>query len=378
VVEVSAPGYLTKKLKLNVVKNRENTVTVKLEKQRPKPRPKQKGGGSVDGQGPLVASKGEVKKRKTKKRGRGELFAPVPNDEMLQVERSGGEPAPAAPGGDPVAEFEMDAATGGAYAGAPQGAAHTSQAAAPGSVPPMYQVTVYYTSTPPLPPPSTLPPPADPGYGNPETSGDVLPEQLPPDPAGPPPSEKSRKSDKSMLVAVLPFGIGQFQNKSQLLGAAFGVAEVGALLYAYKNDQDAKRIRADMHAYVEQARAARGGQLSNDDRAIIAGHQAFIERANRRAQLSLLGFGVLWAASAIEAVLHEPPPKKKRRKPVGFANVPGDDGTSAYELLDEADERRYEAVFKWGLAVEPGSLNAFTPDSSRVDPGVGLRLAWEF
>jgi hypothetical protein len=243
---------------------------------------------------------------------------------------------------------------------------------------------VYYTPPPPPPPP---PPPADPGY-NTYASGGGYGEPPPPDPAGPGPapgegaSGGRSESGKSMLVTLLPFGAGQFQNKSYILGLAFAGAEAGALFYWYSSNKLADDTVAETNTYIQQRKGANGDQqLSQEDLAFVAQRKKFVDDQRKKAQLGLVGFGGIWAVGVVQAMLYEPPPKKKspkRRRYSGFSYVPGGEGKASYHLLDELDGRHYAPSFHWGLAFSPDSFNAFTPEPTQSDFGVGVQLDWSF
>jgi hypothetical protein len=185
-----------------------------------------------------------------------------------------------------------------------------------------------------------------------------------------------------MLITVLPFGAGQFQNKSYILGLAFAGAEAGALFYWYSSNKLADDTVAETNTYIQQKKGPNGDQqLTQEDLTFVANRKKFVDDQRKKAQLGIAGFVGIWAIGVVQATLDDPPPKKKspkRRKYSGFAYVPGGEGKAHYHLLDELDERHYAPRFNWGLAVSPETFNAFTPEPARRDFGVGVQLDWSF
>ena len=255
-IEISAQGYITKKVIVNISANQENTITVNLLKPQPKPKPKPKP-KPVPKQKPKQQYEQNLvsQKKKKKKKKKGNRYAPDPGDQMF-VDNGGG-----APGGGPDAATQFEMETGGGYA--PPGYGAQPGYGAPGGYaqPPAYGPPPGYYAPPPptyyAPPPQPVyvpppPPPADP-YGGGAYADPNAPPELAADPAAPPASAgEPAGSGNNLFYTLLPFGAGQFQNNSYILGTVFLGAEAYALYFWYSKNQEANAFAATANKYLTE------------------------------------------------------------------------------------------------------------------------------
>ena len=121
-----------------------------------------------------------------------------------------------------------------------------------------------------------------------------------------------------MLIAILPFGAGQFQNGSFLLGVAFLGAEGYALYHFYSKTQAATKIIDDTNAYTG---AQDKVKMSTEEKAsyetFLAGRRKYVADQQKSAQLGLIGFVGLWVLGAGEAILNDDsaPVAAKKKEP---------------------------------------------------------------
>lgn len=339
-VEVTAKGYLGQRLKVNIAKDRENTITVNLQKPKPK--------------ATSVAQKQKAepkpKKAKGKKPKDDDLFAPVPSDDYA-----------AEPATDPAAEFERETGNytaGQGGPGVPQGA----QLAYTTGGQPVYAIIVPQQAATYTPPP----PPAPPGQQYAEGDPYMPPPAMPPDPAAatdpaysdaPAPTKGASKSN--LLITLLPFGAGQFQNGSYVLGGAFLGAETYALYYYYTNLQKVTKATNERNAFVKDKQAT-GDELTEDEQGYVTRTDNYIRDTKQQIQYAQLGFVGLWAVGVVEALIHErnaPPSAKekktrKQRKYGGFSQVVPDEIDVAPVLAQSTagvDASNWSLSLRWEL-----------------------------
>ena len=237
----------------------------------------------------------------------------------------------------------------------------------------------------PLPPPVAPPPqadPADPGFS---TDSEPAPVRTPSRAPGraPRPSNgqkkqasKAKGGDAKFLFAILPFGAGQFYNGRTLLGLGFMAAQGGALgFYFYNTQQNAKTVK-DADAY---NRAYCNGQASLPPECDVNYKYttAKAKTYSQNANYSLMGFGVVYAISAIQAMIDDgpAPAKKKRRRSKGM-NF-GDDYRehASEEELAEAGEAPVDLhSFRWQLYPNP----VYDQGHQRTRSALSLNLTWTF
>lgn len=376
-IEVTAPGYRPKTVSVNVTANQENTVTVTLLKPQPKPKPKPK--PKVKPQ-PKQKPKQNLAKVKKKKKKKGNKYAPDPGGDMFAGNGGGGGP----PGPDLASQFDADA---GGYGAPPGYSAPPPGYAAPpgyGAPPPVYYAPpppTYYAPPPPTyyaPPPPPPPPPADPyaggGYVDPNGGAPV---DNAPDPAAPPSAgENGGSSGNNLFISLLPFGAGQFQNGSVVLGLFFLGAEGAAIYYYMKNTKDADAFAASANTYIKE-----NCQSEDSDEEVCQKFQAdstaYVSDLRKKAQMGIAGFVGLWVVGAAEAIINEPKPepatkKKKQRRYGGFAYTPTPDGHH-FSLLGKQSERSLFA-YDLGFNVVPASVMSWTPE---YGSGFGTSLGQE-
>ena len=410
-LEIQATGFVTKKITTNIVKNRENDVTVNLEKPAPKPKPKPKqqavaeqsgddedgpefdngDSGDAYGQPPAPRAKkrgsvaqsqaGKKKKKKKKKGGGNDLFTPDPGDDYYD---EGNQQTPQARGrrqpqnGPNLAEqFNMDAGGGGYQQPPYQQQGYPPQQGYPqqgyqqyppgyAPPPPAYypppQQQAYYQ------PPPPVAPPVDPYAAQADPGIDPAPPLNDPGASDPdaPVSRGTGSGDEkctrgSMIFAVLPFGVGQFQNCNLLLAAVFAAAEGGGIYFWYSSKSSADAYTTTLNAYQEQINAENSaGKLSADDKAKADAYRtetlAIIAQKQQYSTYGLIAFVGVAVVGAIEAIMHMPSEggsKKKKKKKTRRYGVLGTESDTARYTLVEVPESRYEPRFEFGPSFTP-------------------------
>jgi len=386
VLEVTAPGHISRKVAVNILDGRETIVTVNLERvppprpKTPPPQPRQNlaavpPGGAAAGARSQRNVRGGNNQRP---RGNGAdasgrtddsaLFLPDPGTEDLVEDQS-------TAGRDLAGEFMMDAATGGFTAQQRNQPPPMQQqpmqqqpmqpqfqqpmyAPPPAYGQPMYGQPMY--GAPPMygpgygapmyAPPAPPPPPAYDPYAIQPSQLDAGSEMPDPAPPGAPPAG-GRRGDRSSptaakksgstggtLIRLMPFGVGQFVNGSTLLGAAFAVGEAGALFYWFQTSQAATKAASDTNTILADRRKTAEGisnqaereEYEKETETFRTQRQAFVASTHQSAQYGLIGFGALWAIGAIEAVMNQPeassPNRNPRRRSSGFSLLPTQDG----------------------------------------------------
>lgn len=384
-VELSAPGYMGRKVNVNVVKDRENTITVNLEKPKPKvvakPKPK-----------PVAPVAVATKKKKKKS---ANPYTPTPPDDLFIDDAAAppsGETDPAASGGpDLAAQFEMESGQGGYPTSAP-GYAPPSPAYAP---PPYYAPPAYAYQPPPAyyapPQPYYAPPPPPPATTDPYAGTYQDPAaQAPVDPAGAASvgGKKTKGSKPSTLMLLGPFGLGQFVTKRPLLGVLFLGGQAGALFFWKSQTDLADTTVVETNTYLAaNCVQTDTAPLSAEQKTVCddfsAQRKTYVDDARTKAMIGIASFGVLWAGGALEALIYEPKTpkkKKKKRRYSGFGSVPAAirdadaDDSQDEEALAVDDVRRDNLSFDWDMGLMP----SVDPAAARKGPALVLDLKWTF
>lgn len=366
VLELSATGYVKKLVRVSAKKNTTNTISVELEKIAPKPtptpkpvvaarEPKPKAQGNAAIVAAAAGAKNSAKGRPHKKAN--DLFAGEPvddsfenpaaqpmvpaggsNSSALALTPNGGGTAPAAPPnpGYAAAPYQMPpyqpAYPPPQYAppyAAPYGPPPPvyapqvpyAQPYGPAYAPPSYGYDPYYGQpAAPPPPPDTYaaPPSAAPAPGAPGGPP-------PPPPELQPPAGKS--SQKNYLIALLPFGAGQLQNKSYFKAAFFLVAEGTALTFFYINYQASQTGAAETQKAIQARVNNRDPNARREDLDVYDTQtedlkkkgQDYVNTTYQNSMYSLYAFGAAWGIGVIDAIIDDPPSsnKKKRKRRVG-------------------------------------------------------------
>lgn len=154
------------------------------------------------------------------------------------------------------------------------------------------------------------------------------------DPAAPPTNTgaaaPAESSDNNLLYTLLPFGAGQFQNKSYILGTVFLGAEAYALYFWYSKGQEASAFAATANKYLQENCPANGSNA--DCETYRVNSRNYTEQANKDSQMGLYGFLGLWVVGVAEAIINEPTPepqggrKKKTGRYAGITYSPTPDG----------------------------------------------------
>lgn len=305
VLTLKANGYKTKKLGINVRKNRQNGFRVTMDKIKPKvkPRPKRVVRRKRSSQGGMFQEKepqfSDNNRRRTRNQRRPSLVDEFNSD--------GSYPSAPAPGAAPMAP-----------APSPYGYPAPMPAYPPMMpYPPMYPPMMPYAPAPYMPPPSP--------YGGSPYGGGGIASPPPPEYHAPSQSPSYRKKSRrrraassggpdNLFIALLPFGAGQYQNGDMLFGAFFTAAELGSLIIWNQSTTAADSAASDQKTINDSddyPKDKAGTERKQEDINIL---QKFINEQRTQADIAIILFGALWAGGALEAILNAPVPKRKKKR----------------------------------------------------------------
>ncbi len=108
----------------------------------------------------------------------------------------------------------------------------------------------------------------------------------------------------SPFVAILPFGIGQFQNNDPLFGLLFASSELASLFVFVKSNQEAQSSESILLSLKEEETASPGTDPYRQDD--IRAQEAYISQMKTQANFSLGLFAILLIAGATEAYMNRP------------------------------------------------------------------------
>ncbi|WP_132318387.1 tetratricopeptide repeat protein [Pseudobacteriovorax antillogorgiicola] len=115
-------------------------------------------------------------------------------------------------------------------------------------------------------------------------------------------SSSSRHSKKINILTFFPFGVGQFQNGDNLLGAALGGGQIATLVAYALSVQEADDLYAEASETIN--RANQEGSLDPDlVREYRDNAQTLIKAEEDKQVVLLTGFGVLWVGGITQAIL---------------------------------------------------------------------------
>lgn len=187
-----------------------------------------------------------------------------------------------------------------------------------------------------------------------------------PEPAPPPPApdyysapKKKRRSKRSSsrgekrgntLIALAPFGLGQYQNNDTLLGLFFTASELGAIYYYYSKNQDADKQEKTAK---EVLASGENNYTEEQEQEYISNVNKYVSTLRKDADKGLYAFVALWAGGAIEAYINMPKKyfKKKRRR---YSSI--DDLTSPF-ILEFASNNKKKVIdtneMRFGIMITP-------------------------
>jgi hypothetical protein len=175
------------------------------------------------------------------------------------------------------------------------------------------------------------------------------PPQQYPQPVAP----RVRKSGKSAFVAVMPFGVGQFQNDSYTLGTASALLQAGALgwgIYSYT-------LYSSAEASFQEESNRNSDKL---EQSYVDATQTYLARWKLNAAFGFIGFGVIWIASGIEAL----------------ASL-NDDVSAGYLRTSHSSDSPGQNVGN-AIAAEPAASMSLLPVAKMDGTGFGLEIKIKF
>ena len=284
ILTLKSKGFITKKVKVQAVKNRQTNLSVsmkKIVKKKPKPKPRP------------VATRAPSSRKKKKK----DLFAD--EEPTYQNQRRN-------QGRSLVNEFDSD----GGYTPAPAYQPY------PGYAPPPPPPTYY------PPPPTYAPPPV---YAPPPSYGLSPGYQAQPDYFGDAPSRRKRrkkvrkKEVGSTFVTLLPLGAGQIQNEDYILAAGVALGQIIPMFLWYDLSQEQDKAIDDL----ARLRSSESENISKEEReAKDQEFTNFIDEADQTMMIYLVIAGASWGAGVLEANLNRKMVKVKSRKRRRFSISP--------------------------------------------------------
>ncbi|MBF0442049.1 MAG: hypothetical protein HQK54_09105 [Oligoflexales bacterium] len=119
-----------------------------------------------------------------------------------------------------------------------------------------------------------------------------------------PKPRKPKGTDKMMALVFLPFGVGQFQNSSILMGLFFAAAEVGAIAAYFYENSLIEKAKSDQEAVDSDP------TISNDLKdEYFEKNNNYVKGAQTYAAIAMGSFFALWTIGSIEAWYNFYPPK---------------------------------------------------------------------
>lgn len=215
-LEISAPGYESIKMTVNIIENQENVLSIKFEKTKPKKKPGLKSdSGSFAAVNPYKPAPKTKKTTKIPRKNRAKQVDLFEEPENTRISKK-------RPERDLAREFEMDAAASNypqpSYSPPPPPSPTYQNPYGAPAYPNTYQAPVYN-----YPPPS--PPPPVYSYQQP-----VAPPEYQAQPNYSPAPRGSPYGDTSKGIqgySLLPLGIGQFNQSRYVVGLLFLTSEIG-------------------------------------------------------------------------------------------------------------------------------------------------------
>lgn len=171
---------------------------------------------------------------------------------------------------------------------------------------PMYQQPTYPPPSAPAPPPAYTPSDPEDNFAD----GKSLAKK------GKKKKKQSDTEEVNVGISILPLAIGQFYQEKYLLGILFGGAQIGGVTFWYLNSTAADAAFADTQEERDAREVIRNTLGGSDQVAYDAETDAYIEEQNtyiagleKNATYGLIGAGVAYITSVLEAILN--PPKLK-------------------------------------------------------------------
>ncbi len=324
-IQLTARGYVSKKAKLRVLANRKNTYTITLQKPKPKPKPMAKSS----------PKKRRIQPKANKPRAKG-VYLPNPGNDLFSESEEALPPAAPVPQPQyqapqpysPVQPYQQQQPAYNPYGltnpyGQPA-YPYPTQPYAPAPAPVYPQASPYapapyappaYTAPVAPPPaattPAPLPIPEMDGYDS--SSSDFLKSPKKSSKRKKRRPRKKRKSRSSaepnILISLLPFGAGQFQNGKDWLGGAFLAAEAFAIYWYWTNKSDADQAVTEAEEYFQRDDVT--DEQKEEFESLTA---SYVSKKRSQQQMGLYGFLGLWAAGVGEAIFNAPKPVKKKKR----------------------------------------------------------------
>lgn len=205
------------------------------------------------------------------------------------------------------------------------------------------------------------PPPPQPQY-NPGYAAAPYPAQ----PGYPPAAPVGRK--KSLFLAIMPFGVGQFQNGATGLGIAVAAGQLGSLYAFYHfSGQATAYMNSEPVICEEQGQAQKDKAEACTPDADV---KAFVAQQNMYGYGGIAAFLLIWGAGATEAVLNIDGPGPRAPAAPPPPAYYGDKGTSGEQ--QNGNETETEQAISSRVPVVLRIRPLIDPVRSRM--GVGLRL----
>jgi len=296
VLTIKAPGYDTKKIRIQIRRNKTNRFKVKLNKLAKK---KPKSTKKVNSK---VAAKN--KKRRRKKSGLFQEIEPKYRDQNSKQRNL-------------VDEFDSD----GTYPPPP------SAAPPPSAYPPPYQ-PAYPSYQPPGYYPQYQAPSYQPPYLNPGVATPPPPGYFGENPYGYSTKSSKRRPKKKPAgkdwITYLPLGAGQFQNDSFIFGSLVSGAQIAGVYFFFESQNQAK-LYQDAISQLQVNLADENNQNKEGTAQQIKAYRNYVNEQNQLKTICLSMAVGSWIVGAIEANINRKmiPVKTKRNRKYSLQPSPG-------------------------------------------------------
>lgn len=142
------------------------------------------------------------------------------------------------------------------------------------------------------------------GAGPAEFERDATPLPPPESSYGAKRRRSKHKDQPNRVIALLPFGAGQFQTGRALVGGLLLVGQAGSLYYAYDQNNKAKTLESERDQFITDKNNA-GETFSADDDDYIESSTAYAKKARDRALIGGIGFFALWVLGVVDELIYE-------------------------------------------------------------------------
>jgi hypothetical protein len=189
----------------------------------------------------------------------------------------------------------------------------------------------------------------------------------------------------SIFISLLPFGAGQFQNGSYILGSVFAGTEVLTLAYWYYNKNLADEAVANADSYYSDVD---NSDKTDDEKTELKKEfyddtKTYVDQKRQQQYIGLFGFGALWIGGAVQSIIATPDPVKPRK--IRSSRIAGEleENEGGNEVENENDvslaiEKRFEPSLMPELNFGVMLDKEHSTPNGVPSAGLGLSAEWKF